>query len=198
MATKVYLRDWRLHKDVSQTEIARRIGASKGEISRLETGSRRLTADWMDRLARALGVRVVDLYERPTGAQQAYTLDQPGRAVVRPPPIANQNVGVGCPTVFSLKPSRDSLQIISVEGDEMAPTLRTGDAVLIDKTKTAPVPAGLFLIEELGEKVLRRVRVILPDGQAQVSCDNKFYPAYETDPAKLKIIGRVIAHISQI
>ncbi len=100
--------------------------------------------------------------------------------------------------MFSLKPSRDNLEIVDVEGDEMAPTLKTGDAVIIDKTKTAPVPAGLFLIEEMGVRVIRRIRVTLPDGQARVSCDNKAYEGYECEPSKVKIIGRVLGYISQI
>lgn len=196
--TKVYLREWRYNKDVSQAEIARRIGASKAEISRLESGSRRLTHGWMDKIAVALGVDVTDLYKSPVGQSNMRQHHETGRLVVRPPPVANQNMGAGCPTVFALKPSRDNLQIVSIESDEMNPTLRAGDAVLVDKSKIAPVPAGLFLISELAEPVIRRLRVNPLTNMASVSVDNAGYETYEIEAHKVKILGRVIAHISQL
>lgn len=57
------IRSLREARGWSQSELARRVGTSQVEISRLETGERKLTEDWMRRLANALDVRPVHLFE---------------------------------------------------------------------------------------------------------------------------------------
>lgn len=51
----------RERKGLSQEELAEAVGTSGQQIGRLEKGSRKLTTDWMDRLAPALDVRPRDL-----------------------------------------------------------------------------------------------------------------------------------------
>ncbi len=48
-------------KKLSQEELAELVGTSGQQIGRLEKGTRKLTTEWMDRLAPALGVRARDL-----------------------------------------------------------------------------------------------------------------------------------------
>lgn len=48
-------------KGWSQEDLAKRIGSSNQQIGRLEAGARRLTVDWMERIAGALGVPVTEL-----------------------------------------------------------------------------------------------------------------------------------------
>lgn len=45
----------------SLTDLARAAGTTKAQIQKLERGDRRLSLDWMDRLARALDVKISDL-----------------------------------------------------------------------------------------------------------------------------------------
>lgn len=53
-------------KGMSLTEVATAASTTKAQIQKLEKGERRLTLDWMERIARALGVSVIDLI--PGGA----------------------------------------------------------------------------------------------------------------------------------
>lgn len=65
MQERIYLREWRLTKGLSQSELAVRVGTVKSEISRLERGSRRITADWMFKLSAGLGIALTDLFLAP-------------------------------------------------------------------------------------------------------------------------------------
>jgi transcriptional regulator with XRE-family HTH domain len=60
------IRDLRLGAGLSQAELAELVGTTQAQIARLETGERRLTVEWMQRIARALSLRPSDLL--PTAA----------------------------------------------------------------------------------------------------------------------------------
>ncbi len=60
-------------KGMSLTEVANAASTTKAQIQKLEKGEGRLTLDWIERIARALGVSVVDLIpsvEVKSGAQK--------------------------------------------------------------------------------------------------------------------------------
>jgi transcriptional regulator with XRE-family HTH domain len=46
---------------LSQEELGKRVGTTQPQIQRLETGERKLTEDWMRRIAKGLGCRPADL-----------------------------------------------------------------------------------------------------------------------------------------
>jgi transcriptional regulator with XRE-family HTH domain len=60
----------RLEKGLSLTELAKAAGTTKAQIQKLERGERRLSLGWMDRLARALDVKISDLLPQGTVACQ--------------------------------------------------------------------------------------------------------------------------------
>jgi transcriptional regulator with XRE-family HTH domain len=48
-------------KGLSLSNLAEAVGTTKAQIQKLERGDRRLSLDWMDKVARALGVKMSDL-----------------------------------------------------------------------------------------------------------------------------------------
>ena len=56
----------RHEKGLSLTDLAKAAGTTKAQIQKLERGERRLSLGWMDRLARAMDVKISDLL--PQGA----------------------------------------------------------------------------------------------------------------------------------
>jgi transcriptional regulator with XRE-family HTH domain len=58
------IRELRLQRNLTLEEVADGAGTSVQQISRLELGDRRLTDDWMRRIAPALGVQPADLLAR--------------------------------------------------------------------------------------------------------------------------------------
>ena len=64
---KNYIKEYRIKKNLTQEQLAELIGTSKVQISRLETGERRLNMDWIEKIAKALGVQegalICDMHE---------------------------------------------------------------------------------------------------------------------------------------
>jgi transcriptional regulator with XRE-family HTH domain len=81
-----YLREWRVHLGLSQEQLARRLGTSKGVISRYESGARGMTVEVQFRLARALKIWVGQLFlppEKPSidGMLEDVSLEERRRTV---------------------------------------------------------------------------------------------------------------------
>jgi transcriptional regulator with XRE-family HTH domain len=60
----------RVERGLSLTDLARLAGTTKAQIQKLERGERRLSLQWMSRLARALDVKMSDLLPQDTVACQ--------------------------------------------------------------------------------------------------------------------------------
>lgn len=58
---KPFFKEWRLHRGLTQEEVANKLGTSKGRISELETGRARYNQDVLERLARLFGCAPADL-----------------------------------------------------------------------------------------------------------------------------------------
>src|SRR5690349_17382258 len=108
-ALRLYLREWRTHKRLSQLDVAGALGATKGEISRLEAGHRKMTLEWLNKLAGALELRPEGLMGPPPNH---------GAAVERMNNVSPHSVGLE----FGIRPSGAESLIMVVNGDEMAET----------------------------------------------------------------------------
>jgi transcriptional regulator with XRE-family HTH domain len=64
-AFRLYLREWREHRGLTQDQLAQRIGKAKGQVSGWESGSRGLRQDMAADLAYALDISIDDLYRDP-------------------------------------------------------------------------------------------------------------------------------------
>lgn len=93
----------------------------------------------------------------------------------------------------NLKSSPSQLRIMHVEGDSMAPTLLDGDTVLVDMTRRAPNPPGIFVLDDgMGLVAKRLEHVPNSDPPAvRVISDNSFYSPYERSAEEIHIIGRI-------
>lgn len=66
-----YLKQWRLHRGLSQQQLADRLESSKGYISDLERGVRRYNQDLLEALAFALMCEPADLLMRDPTKEDA-------------------------------------------------------------------------------------------------------------------------------
>jgi phage repressor protein C with HTH and peptisase S24 domain len=93
----------------------------------------------------------------------------------------------------SLKTSPSQLRIMTVEGDSMEPTLHDGDTVLVDMTRRAPNPPGIFVLDDGMGLVAKRLQHV-PNSDppaVRVISDNKHYPEYERTADEVHIVGRI-------
>lgn len=173
-ADRVYLREWRLAKGLTQPELAKRVGTVKSEISRLERGSRRMTLDWMSAISGALGISVEDLM----------TVPPIGFGTVSAPPNPQR----------SEQAAYDLRNAVVISGDDWAGVYNPGDLMLYDTTKKSTAVPGLFAVDVDGEAIVRRV-MSSPEG-AILACGNPAYPPMPLDG--VTVLGRIIARVHRV
>ncbi len=78
--------------------------------------------------------------------------------------------------------------VLTVTGDSMEPTLRSGDKLLVDSTRNNPAVPGLYVMAFGDMAVVKRIELIPGSNPARlrISSDNQLHHAYETDAALLK------------
>lgn len=87
------------------------------------------------------------------------------------------------------------LVMMRVDGDSMVPTLAPGDRVLLDMSRRAPSPPGLFLVWDGIGMVVKRVEVVPNSAPPRLllTADNPAYQAYERNLEEVEIRGRIVA-----
>lgn len=68
------LRSYRRRAGLTLDRLARAVGTTAAQISKLEKGERRLTVDWIARLAPPLGIDMADLLSGPTPPSPSHSL----------------------------------------------------------------------------------------------------------------------------
>lgn len=88
----------------------------------------------------------------------------------------------------------DSLSIIRVDGESMAPTLGHGDDIMVDRSDAADrLRDGIYVLRLDNALMVKRVAMTLRRDRFSVRSDNPAYPDWEDiDPGTVAIVGRVI------
>ncbi|MDB5363480.1 MAG: transcriptional regulator [Rhodospirillales bacterium] len=164
------LREFRDLAGLSMQALANRVGTTAPQINKLEKGERRLTLDWMTRLAEALGIEPKDLLPLPSRAPPTASQDRPllgGEAAPGPPvpardprdliPVRSAARGGDEQEMFledgpidyiarphSLLHVRDAYSIYMI-GDSMTPRFRPGQLLHINPYKPPQAGTGVVV-----------------------------------------------------
>jgi transcriptional regulator with XRE-family HTH domain len=94
----------------------------------------------------------------------------------------------------------DSLKMLAVLTDEMEPTFRMNDRILVDTSDIKPSPAGIFVVWDGMSLVVRRVEIVSGSEpvKVRISTDNPRYQPVELLMAETLIQGRAVARWSWI
>jgi transcriptional regulator with XRE-family HTH domain len=94
-----------------------------------------------------------------------------------------------------LHTSAERLLVVESSGDSMAPTITSGERVIIDSDHKTPSPDGLYAIRDtFGSIIVRRLQVLRssrPTGVRVIS-DNPNHPDEETPLSEIEIVGKVL------
>jgi transcriptional regulator with XRE-family HTH domain len=71
---RVFLREWREHLDLTQEQVAERIGTTKGTVSRMEMKTREPNLGYLAAFAEAIDRELADLFRDPARPSQAELL----------------------------------------------------------------------------------------------------------------------------
>jgi phage repressor protein C with HTH and peptisase S24 domain len=195
------LKEYRDLAGLSMQALADRVGTTAPQISKLEKGERRLTLDWMTRLAAALGIAPQDLLPatpaaRPiaAAARSPSSDGMPGPPV--PPrdprdliPVRSAARGGDeqqmfltdgpidhIPRPHSLQHVRDAYSIYMV-GDSMAPRFRPGQLLHVNPYKP-PQPGTGVVVTKRDDAVLIKEFVRRTDSTLYLK---QYNPAAELD-----------------
>ena len=93
---------------------------------------------------------------------------------------------------FRAKP--EDLRMITVDGDSMEPLLSGGDRILIDVSRTVPVPPGIFVIWDGMGLVAKRIEHVPHSEPPKVVLKslNPEYDSYERLAEEIRVVGRAV------
>lgn len=88
----------------------------------------------------------------------------------------------------------DQLAVVEIDGDSMEPTLRTGDAALLDMSQRNPGRRdGLYALRSDGWLQVKRVSSHPTTRLLSIRSDNPAYPSYDDiKPDDVEVLGRVV------
>ena len=186
--------------------------STRQQIARLETGQRRLTVEWLSRLAAALNCAPADLFsgtEHPPSSfsnvaamvQEVDVVASAGAGSVVDHENEAQQWSFPAHWVRAeLSAPVSDLRIITIEGDSMQSEpprrgdLEPGDKVIVNVAARSPTPPGIFIVHDGIGLVAKRV-FFLAGSDPQVVrlvSNNPEYPDYELTAGEVHIIGRVV------
>jgi transcriptional regulator with XRE-family HTH domain len=89
---------------------------------------------------------------------------------------------------------RDDLLIVQMDSDDMEPTMKRGDPVIIDMTADTVTASGIYLLKNEVGHFFRRVEPLLDTDTAQVrlSCDNTRYQPYTAKLDQISVRARAL------
>jgi phage repressor protein C with HTH and peptisase S24 domain len=164
------LRTLREQARLSRQDLADRVGIHHNTIQKLETGERKLSLEWIERLAPQLGVKAFDFVQLADGKKKTL----PGNEQETVPPVSNvyspekwpldlpvMGIGECGPEGFSLwngeviqmAPRPPSLAgvpkayAVYVKGDSMEPRYFSGELVYINPAR--PAEPGDFVLVQM-------------------------------------------------
>ncbi|HBM91320.1 MAG TPA: hypothetical protein DD400_05550 [Rhodospirillaceae bacterium] len=162
-----HIREYRAARDWSLQKLADACQTSKSQIDKLEKGQRRLTVEWMVRLAKPLGCDPRDLLLAPTLASAAHKNMQAANVEKPPETLPIRRLTHHEDDTFTLgeeidrtpKPSflvhTQDAYAVYVTGKAMAPMFRAGQLLFINPHKPPALESGVIVIEKKGHVYLK-------------------------------------------
>lgn len=197
----------KLRKDHGMTlaQLAEKTGSTPQQIGRLEKGERRLTTDWMERIAHAMDVPVEDLMSDSHG-ERVVIPEINVNTIVGRDGIGGTSSGVAeaenVLSEWSLPKqllanqvgSDSTMRIIQVMGDSMQPEFNPGDRVMVNTADRTPSPPGVFVLWDGFGLIIKRCEMVphSTPARAILSSANDQYSTYEMVVSELDIQGRVV------
>jgi transcriptional regulator with XRE-family HTH domain len=210
-------------RGMSRTELVKRSGVSKQQLSRLENGLIRLRLDHLKPFANVLGYspEQILLWGRYPGTEEDQFQGEVSPASVQVPELASRSEdharlkkrkegghtdrvraeGWVFPASFlheQLQTAAKQLIVVEAEGDSMAPTILSGEKVIVDNSHKTPSPDGVYAIRDSFDNVIVRRLQLLRASQpprVKVISDNPKHAAEEVPLNDIEIVGKALCYL---
>jgi phage repressor protein C with HTH and peptisase S24 domain len=160
------IKQLREQNGLSASALAKIVGTSQPQITRLENGERPLDFIWLEKIAGALSVNPKDLIA-DTGIGRKSQLvppPLPGHSLIRIIPV-HGSVSAANGTIYGLADPDGSRKLyldvpedcyaVEVSGDSMEPRYQHGDKVLIHPSQTITKGMDVLIIQPDGEGMIK-------------------------------------------
>jgi len=100
-----------------------------------------------------------------------------------------------------LRTTENRIVILETSGDSMAPTILSGDRVIVDTGHRIPSPDGIYAIRDMfGSIVVKRLQVLRSGDppRMKVISDNENHPDEEVGVDQIGIVGRVLWSLKRL
>lgn len=153
------IKDWRLKRGWSMQQLAEAAATTRSQIDKLERGERRLTVDWMQRIAGPLGCAPADLLPDNDGGGPA-TLGLHSPPAVRLIPVRSAARGGADQEMFledgpiDYRPCPAFVQHVNeayaiyVVGESMVPMYRPGQLLYVNPHKPLMPGRGVVIAKQ--------------------------------------------------
>jgi transcriptional regulator with XRE-family HTH domain len=208
-------------RGMSRTALVKRSGVSKQQLSRLENGLIRLRLDHLKPFASALGYspEQILLWGRFPGTAGAQPQTESLSPAEQVPELASRSAADQSklkkrkegrhvdrikseawvfPASFvraQLQSSPRQLLVIEAEGDAMAPTIISGERVIVDTGEKTPSTDGLYAIRDSSDNVIVRrlqlLRAARPP-RVKIISDNPKHAAEDAALDEIEIVGKAL------
>lgn len=198
------IQELRKKQGMTLAQLAEKTNSTPQQIGRLEKGERRLTTDWMEKIAHAFGVLPEDLMSDNHGERvvipelniNTITADLNQKTATNVAEDDNILSEWALPKQLLANQvgSDSTMRIIQVMGDSMIPEFNPGDRVMINTADRNPSPPGVFVLWDGFGLIIKRCEMV-PHSRpprAILSSTNENYATYEMDMTELDIQGRVV------
>jgi transcriptional regulator with XRE-family HTH domain len=183
------LRALRKRQGLSRRALAERVGCAESYITKLERGERRLKAEWIQKLARGLGVESKDFFTNG--------MDE-GPDLVLAPIVGWSSAGAPAEAVEQIAEDyvpipykASSVRAVRNVGHSMNRVAPDGAILVFDYEDKELVDKKLYLFRIDGETTFKRYRS--SDGPKRLEPDSTL-PEYKTlyPIGEIDVIGRVV------
>jgi phage repressor protein C with HTH and peptisase S24 domain len=199
---------------ISARSLSTRAGVNNMAVRDILNGkSRKPTLDTLEKLAGVLGCTVSELTgvstRRSSSRGPGRDADSGGIAITELDVYASAGGGALVESETAIAewrfPARwlhgelhtrpDQVHVLTIEGDSMTPTLMPGDKVIVDLSKRAPSPAGIFVVHDGIALVAKRLEFIEGSDppSVRIRSDNQAYESYVRTVGEISIAGRIVA-----
>ncbi|MFZ1152627.1 MAG: S24 family peptidase [Xanthobacteraceae bacterium] len=210
-------------RGMSRSALVKRSGVSKQQLSRLENGLIRLRLDHLKPFANALGYspEQILLWGRYPGASEDQIQGEALGASEHVPELASRSEAGAAysklrkhkegqhverikaedwafPASFvtkQLQASAKHLLVIEAEGDAMAPTIMSGEKVIVDTGHKTPSPDGLYAIRDpFDHMIIRRLQLLraAQPSRVKIISDNPKHAAEEVALSEIEVVGKAL------
>lgn len=185
-------------RGMDQQTFADKIGTSRVNVARYETGTRKANQDILFKIAQSFNTNINYFFPLPKNTVEInknFFRQVPlvGTIACGTPTLAEENIDDYVPMFFGEKYKDDIVFALNCKGNSMWPTLNDGDIVFVkQQSSVEDGEIAAVLVNDNEEATLKRIKHINNEVLLMPDNTNEFSPIILNKKNPGKILGKVI------